>query len=112
MTRPLAILWLIVTLLPFAYFGYFISFLASAPMSHGASPEQFELLFRWQLMVILGTWVLLATYIVYIFKTHYVPKDKKALWAVVIFLGNMFAMPIFWYLHVWRPLSMRARDAA
>jgi hypothetical protein len=43
---------------------------------------------------------LIAFHIVYLFKTNRVPKDKKALWAAVIFLGNMVAIPVFWYLYV------------
>jgi hypothetical protein len=57
------------------------------------------------LAVMLLIWVLIATYIVYLFKTTHVPADKRALWAVVLFLGNMLAMPFFWYLYVWRPLQ-------
>ncbi|MHC4281870.1 MAG: hypothetical protein ACYSWZ_02690 [Planctomycetota bacterium] len=45
----------------------------------------------------LGLWVF---YIVYLFKTDRVPKDKKALWAAVILLGHMFAVPVFWYFYV------------
>ena len=40
-------------------------------------------------------------YIVFLFKTDRVPQDKKALWAAVLFLGNMLAMPVFFYLYVW-----------
>jgi hypothetical protein len=41
-------------------------------------------------------------YVVYLFKTDRVPVEQKALWATVIILGHMLAMPVFWYLHVWR----------
>jgi len=45
---------------------------------------------------------MIIIYIIHIFKTEKVPQDKKALWAVVIFLGNMIAMPIYWYLYIWK----------
>lgn len=45
---------------------------------------------------------LLVFYIRNVFKNDRVQKDKKALWAVVLFMGNMIAMPIYWYLYVWR----------
>ena len=48
--------------------------------------------------------VLIAIYMFYLFKTDVVPQDKKALWAVVLFLGNMISMPIFWYLYIWKKL--------
>ncbi|NLG84554.1 MAG: hypothetical protein GX493_08130 [Firmicutes bacterium] len=41
-------------------------------------------------------------YIVNVFNTDLVDKDKKALWAVVLFFGNIIAMPIYWYLYIWR----------
>lgn len=46
--------------------------------------------------------VLIALYIYNVFKNDRVHKDKKALWAVVLFLGNIVAMPIYWYLYIWR----------
>jgi type II secretory pathway component PulM len=46
-----------------------------------------------------------------VFQSNRVSADKKALWAVVLFLGNIFAMPVYWYLYLWRPLSVRKSDA-
>jgi hypothetical protein len=51
------------------------------------------------MLVIIG---LAVFYIVFIFKTDYVEESKKTFWVVVIFIGNMIAMPIFWYLYIWR----------
>ena len=45
---------------------------------------------------------LTGAYIFYIFKSKYVPKDKKALWVSIIFFANIFAFPVFWYLYIWR----------
>ncbi len=45
---------------------------------------------------------LLAYYIYHVFTTDRLPQDKKALWAVVIFLGSAIAMPIYWYLYIWK----------
>jgi cytosine/uracil/thiamine/allantoin permease len=45
---------------------------------------------------------LMVFYIVNVFRNDRVDKDKKALWAVVLFMGNMIAMPIYWYLYIWR----------
>jgi hypothetical protein len=44
---------------------------------------------------------LIAFYILFLFKTDRVPQDKKALWAAVLLLGNMLAMPVFFFLYVW-----------
>ena len=51
-------------------------------------------------------WCLIAFYLYSLFTTDFVEKSTKPLWAVVIFLGNIISMPIFWYLYMWKP----ARD--
>ena len=57
------------------------------------------------LFTMFEVFALLTIYLVYLFKTDVVEKDKKALWAVVLFLGNMIAMPIFWYIYIWKKLK-------
>ena len=50
---------------------------------------------------ILETFGLLAyIYVTFLFKMERVPQDQKALWAAVLFLGNMIAMPVFFHLSV------------
>jgi hypothetical protein len=108
MKRTVAVLWLLVTLAPIAYLFYFASFMASDPLDTQDFEEaraQFDFIFRLHLIVILASWALVASYVVYLFRTAHVPAEKRALWAVVLFLGNMLAMPFFWYLYVWRPLQ-------
>lgn len=41
-------------------------------------------------------------YMVNVFRNDRVEKDKKVLWAVVIFMASVIAMPIYWYLYIWR----------
>ena len=106
MNRAVALAWLLLTIAPFAYFAYFMSIMSGPmPAAHAEWEAQFDFIFRLQMFVMLGMFALTASYIVYIFKTEHVPVEKRALWAVVLFLGNLVAMPIFWYLYVWRPLQ-------
>ena len=65
-------------------------------------PFAFKVIFPLHLLTMLEIFVLLAIYVLYLFKTDRVRQDKKALWAVVLFLGNMMAMPVFWYLYIWK----------
>jgi hypothetical protein len=39
-------------------------------------------------------------YVIDVFRNDRVIEEKKALWGVVILLGNIFAMPVYWYLYV------------
>src|SRR5687768_1551596 len=95
---------------PILYLGIFISFIVvnvflgsfrSRPGSDGP-PTAFLVIFALHFLTILWIFALFAIYVTYLFRTDRVKEDKKALWAVVLFMGNMIAMPIFFYLYVWR----------
>ena len=112
MKRGAAILLAVATVLPVMYMFYFVSMIGS-PAGHLTAEQsraQFEVLFRLHLGTMGLMFVLLLVYIVYLFKTEHVPKDKKALWAVVLFMGNIIAMPVFWFLYVWKPLQGSRHD--
>jgi hypothetical protein len=36
----------------------------------------------------------------YAYRSGAVPKEKRALWIVVLFTANIFALPFFWYWYV------------
>src|SRR5688572_12234577 len=40
-----------------------------------------------------------------------VPVEKRGLWVAVLFLGNMFALPFFWFWYVRKPSVERANVA-
>jgi hypothetical protein len=62
----------------------------------------FGAIFTLQLLLWLLTVGLTIFYIVNVFRNDRVAKDKKALWAVVLFMGSLLAMPVYWYLYIWR----------
>ena len=110
MTRAIAIGWLILTLLPFAFLVYVIAF--SVPPTNAAEARAYSvLMFSLGAAVVVGGWLLVASYMVYLFKTRHVPSGKRFLWALALFVGNMFVMPIFWLLYVWRPLRSSSHAA-
>jgi len=41
-------------------------------------------------------------YIVNVFKNPRVKQEMKVLWAIVLLMGGFIAMPIYWYLILWR----------
>ena len=53
---------------------------------------------------------LLVFYITHLFRTDSVANDKKALWAIVLFLGNVIAMVVYWFLYIW-PSGSRSNNA-
>jgi hypothetical protein len=46
---------------------------------------------------------LMAFYIVHVFKNPALKDDRRALWAVVLFMGLPFSAPVYWWLFIWRP---------
>jgi len=104
LSKPVAVLVLLATLLPVAHIAFFLVTVVSAVLG-GLRGEQgetwFKVLFVLHALCILWIWALLAFYLVFLFKSDTIPKDQKVLWAVVLFFANVLAMPIFWYLFVW-----------
>ncbi len=101
--RPVRLLLGLATLWPLLYFIVFVYYALRAvffsPMGTSDLPTTFFVLHLVTMVVTLG---LLVTYILDTFRNDRVAKDMKALWAVVLFMGSIFAMPIYWYLYVWR----------
>ena len=102
-SKPIAVLVLLASLLPVAYLVFFLAAFAAALLSGpgGDGPVPFRVLFVLHALCIVWIWGLLAFYLAFLFKSPAVPKDQKVLWAVVLFLMNALAMPVFWYLYVW-----------
>lgn len=97
------------TLWPFLYMILFFVFVVSAFLfmptqeAEGSGPHLFfVLIFPLHLFTMLWIMGLTAFYMVNVFRNDMVDKDKKVLWAVVIFMGSLFAMPVYWYLYIWR----------
>lgn len=123
MTRNKAIILAAFTAWPLIYMVLFFGFMllmtselvldAELGGGTGGEPPMLMLLiFPLHLLTILEMLALEVVYIVYLFRTDRVDQDKKALWAVVLFLGNMIAMPIFWYLHIWKHVRRTGGEPA
>ena len=41
-------------------------------------------------------------YVVDVYRNKGVMKNQRHIWAALLFFGNIFAYPFYWYLHVWR----------
>ena len=115
MKKSTKILLGLATLWPFLYMILFLVFILSSilflPPGDGKEsgpPFFFAVLIAVHLLTMLWIIGLTVFYIVNIFRNDRVEKDKKVLWAVVIFLGNMIAMPIYWYLYIWKEVPARS----
>jgi len=114
MTKPKAIVLAAFTLWPVLYMFLFLVIMFSQFMMFSTTPPANEMplalkiIFPLHFFTMLEIAVMIAIYIRHIFKSDAVAQDKKALWAVVIFLGNMIAMPVYWYLYIWKKIDKNA----
>jgi heme/copper-type cytochrome/quinol oxidase subunit 2 len=110
MSKRIKILLGLATLWPFLYIIAFLIlvvvqiylFATNAPRPADDVPHLFYIM--WVLTGFTALWMLgLAIfYFVHVFRNHQIEMDKRILWAVILFVGNAFAMPIYWYLYIWR----------
>jgi hypothetical protein len=74
--------------------------------SRGSEPPAiWALIIPLHILTILLSIGLMIFYMVNVFRNDRVNKDMKVLWAVVLFMGAIIAMPIYWYLYIWRKVS-------
>ena len=99
----------IATIWPFIYIVLFMAFMLSTfffmrggAAEGGIVPGVMVAVFALHFLTIVWVWALIAFYMVNVFRNDRVDKDKKVLWAVVLFMGNMLVMPVYWYLYIWR----------
>jgi hypothetical protein len=96
---------LALTVLPTVYMALFFASIAytfNTPAKDDPIFKHFGIFIAVHIAVMLLMMALLAFYIVFLFKSSDIRNDMKALWAVVLFLGGPIAMPIFWYLYIWK----------
>lgn len=107
MSKTVKLLLGLATVWPVAYMFLFFVFIFSTILSGGGNPVnppmEFVLVFVLHLFTMLVIAALTIFYIVNVFRNERVEKDKKVLWAVVLFLGSLIAMPVYWYLYIWKP---------
>jgi ATP-dependent Zn protease len=65
-------------------------------------PIGFIVLFVVHMFTILLIMALIAFYIVQVVRTDRLDQTMKILWTVLICMVGMGAMPVYWYLYIWR----------
>ncbi len=104
----LATCWPLVAAVLF-YGALFISIFSAVGSFHGNGPDFPGGWFTFAAILIITTlvWiiVLLVGYIGHVYRNGQIESTMKLVWAVLIFFGNIFAMPIYWYIYIWRDPS-------
>jgi hypothetical protein len=101
------------TLWPVAYVILFLATVGYGALGGPTALEAFpfELLLVLHLLTMLLGASLLVFYVSHLFRNDRVDKDKRSLWAIVLLLGSIVAMPIYWYAYVWTQDPASAPDS-
>lgn len=70
----------------------------------------FDRIDQWTDGLLVWLAALLLFYLIYLYKTEYVPAKQRPFWAVALIIGNIVAMPIFWYRYMWQTISPSQTD--
>ncbi len=73
-------------------------------LASGVPPDQLTsidlgFLFIGNLYVLL----ILVAFLIYLNRLANMTKRRKWLWRALLFFGHVFTIPIFWYIHIWKP---------
>ena len=106
-------LLLVATLWPLAYMLFFFAVVGIASVAGGGEPDgnlpiPFGVLIALHLLTMIVTLALIVIYAIDVFRNPRVDPDHRVLWLILILLGGIIAMPVYWWLHL-RPSPAAAR---
>ena len=90
----------LVSALPLLYGIVFVIDVVSLPI--GVNPPPYPGGVDWHLVAMGLTTILLIWYLANVFTSRRFSLQQRILWAVALFVGNVFVFSVFWYLYVWK----------
>ena len=109
MNKPTKLLLGIITIVPLIYtvfllIGLFQAFysLIVPGTAEGFLFQHFNSFFIIHLLMMLWNLAQIIFYMIHVLKNDALKNERKALWAVLIFMASVFVMPVYWYLNIWR----------
>lgn len=98
-----------ITIVPLLYTVFLFVGLAQAFYSMLTPGPSQGFLFRWfnsffiiHLIMMLWNFAQIVFYMIHVAKNDALKNELKAIWAVLIFMGSVFVIPVYWYLNIWR----------
>lgn len=108
-------LWLgIVTGWPLLYLFLFIAgfalTIASGALQMKSPPQEpppalaagFGVLFLAHCLTTFATFALIVVYVISVINNPRLDQTMRIIWILLVLLGSMISMPIYWYLYMWR----------
>jgi hypothetical protein len=87
------------------YLAFFVAVMTIAVVRGNGEPDDefivpFGLLFGLHLFTIILSMVLLVFFCVDAFNNPRVREDHRVMWLLLLVLGSVIAMPVYWWLHI------------
>ncbi len=67
------------------------------------APNWFLYFTAFHFFMYLYTGFLLTFYMIHLFGNRSLSRGSKMLWAFLLITGFLLSMPLYWFLHIWRP---------
>lgn len=104
-TNPLRVPLGVLSIWPVVYIGLFFTFMVAA-MAGGGSEAMIDIF-----PVVMGVhaatamlgMALVIGYGIHALTDRTLPTQERLLWGILLFVGNLLAVPAYWYLRIWRP---------
>lgn len=106
-SRPVTILLGFATIWPLLYIVSFFGFIFFLFARATAAPQPqafdaFRYVFALHVLTMILMFALTIVYIVHAYRTDQIAEDRRMIWIVILFFGNLIAFPIYWYLYLWK----------
>ena len=100
----------VATLWPPIYFVLFMMMVGSFfwlgdPSRKNAGAVLLKYIFPLHCFTMLLSLALTAIYVIHAFKSDQFRQETRVLWVIILFMGNMFAFPVYWWLYL-RPRTL------
>ncbi len=53
------------------------------------------------ILMMLYIFIMVGFYCYFVIDSAHIPKERKAVWIIIILLFHVVAMPILWFVHIW-----------
>jgi hypothetical protein len=106
----------VLTVWPAIYFCLFMSFILFTFGLFGGKPGRgptvglLSFIFPLHFLTMLVMFGLTAVYVVHAFRTDEITADKRTLWVIILFFGNMLAFPVYWWLYLRPGRPVRSEE--
>lgn len=102
MNKFLKILLALVTVWPLFYVVLFMVYFVSPFDSQLFGLPFFSIILPLHLLTMLVIAALLTFYMVNLFRNKRIDSNTKGIWAIVMVMGTLGALPVYWYLYIWK----------